>query len=58
MGVGNRIFNVVMQTGDMFLKGGKPEIALELYREDSFLFPDKPICHIRQAECQVILVSV
>ena len=58
MGVGDHIFNVVMRTGDRFLNGGKPEIALELYREATFLFPDNPICHFRQAECQVILVSV
>ena len=58
MGVGDHIFNVVMQTGDMLFTDGQPEIALQLYREATFLFPDNPICHIEQAECQVILVSV
>ena len=58
MGVDDLVFNVVTRTGDMFLTDGKPAIALDLFREASFQFPDNPICYIRQAQCQIILVSV
>lgn len=52
------VFNVVMQTGDMFLKHNEPEVALDLFREASYLFPHDAICYARQAQCQVKLVSV
>ena len=52
------VLNVVMQTGDMFLKDREPKVALDLFCEASFLFPDAAICYARQAQCQVELVSV
>ena len=51
------VFNVIMQTGDMFLKD-EPEVALDLFREASLLCPNAAICYARQALCQVELVSV
>ena len=58
MGQGmNVILNVVMQTGDKFLRSGNAHIALNFYREAIFLFPGNAICHIREGQSLVSLVS-
>lgn len=57
MGVNDQIFNVVMNTGDMLSEDGEPGIALDLFREASFLFPNDSICYIKQAQCQITLVN-
>ena len=49
---------MVISTGDMLLADGETAIALNLYSEASFLFPEDSICYIKQAQCQIILVSV
>ena len=51
------VLSVVIQTGDMFLKD-EPNVALDLFREASFLFPRAAICYVKQAQCEVKLVSV
>lgn len=56
-GMDTHVLSVVIQTGDMFLKD-EPNVALDLFREASFLFPRASICYVKQAQCEVKLVSV
>jgi hypothetical protein len=58
MGLNGRVINEVMQTGDAFLTNGNAEIALNFYREASYLFPGNAICYIREAQSHIALVSV
>ena len=56
-GLDTQVINMVMQTGDKFLRDGNAHIALNFYREAVFLFPATVICNIREAQCLLALVS-
>lgn len=57
MGQSMSVINPVMQTGDKFLASGNTHIALNFYREAIFLFPGSAICHIREGQSLLSLVS-
>ena len=57
-GYGLTVFNRVMQPGDYFLRNGCPHIALGFYREAIFLFPGNAICHIREGQSLIAMVSI
>lgn len=57
-GCGMFVINRVMQPGDHFLRNGCPHIALGFYREAIFLFPGNAICHIREGQSLIALVSI
>lgn len=56
-GCGMFVINRVMQPGDHFLRNGCPHIALGFYREAIFLFPGNAVCHIREGQSLIALVS-
>ena len=58
MGLDRRVINEIMLRGDEFLKNGDPKIALNFYREASYMFPGSAICYIREAQSLIALVSV
>ena len=52
------VINRVMLPGDHFLRSGCAHIALGFYREAIFLFPGIAICHIREGQSLIALVSI
>ena len=52
------VLNVLMHTGENFFKKGETEIAVDFFREASRLKPNSGIFYIREAQCQIKLVSL